>query len=854
MKFFSSKRRWIVAAVIVLLLFLVRPGASHLKLRIASSISSAVGRPVEIGSVHLRLLPRPGFDLGNLAVYDDPAFGAEPMLRSSQVTADLRLISLFRGRLEIARLDLTEPSLNLVHGENGRWNLEALLERTAHSPLAPTAKAKSEPRPGFPYIEATSARINFKNGPEKKPYALTNADFSLWQDSENAWGVRLKAQPVRTDLNLNDTGVLRVNGNWQRAATLRDTPIQFTLEWSQAQLGQITKLFTGRDQGWRGQIQLDATLVGTPAKLEIASDASLQDFRRYDITSGLPLRLAAHCGAEYSSLDHAFHGIACSAPVEQGLITFKGSAGLPGSHNYELAVAAENVPAGAIVALAERTKQGLPADLIAGGTLSGSGSIREEASSRFQLEGKGEISQFHLASAANKSEIGPETVPFLFTSGSYSESQAMQRALHKSTTGLLLPPGPRLEFGPLSLGSGHADHPIARGWVNRSGYGVLLTGEADVAGALHLAGLFGIPVLKAASDGEAQVDLEIAGPWAQWGQGAASTFPGPQVTGTARLRNVRFTFRGTGAPVEILSADMQLLSDQVRVGKLNAKAAGASWTGSLEMPRGCGTPGACQIRFDLTASQIALGGLSDWISPRPKAKPWYRVLQSSPQAQPSFLASLRAAGHLTADRMPLSNCVATHVAADVNLEGGKLRIQGLTAALLGGKHRGAWQADFSVTPPAFSGSGSLTGVALEKLANTTNESPITGMLSGDYHVTGAGASGAEFWHSAEGTLEFSLRNATLPHVSLAENEGPLKITGLSGQARLNGGRIEMKDARLDSPSGRFQVSGTASLKSELNFKLARATNGSGVGYSITGTLAAPHVAPLPGTEQARLKP
>src|SRR5208337_4362506 len=222
-KLFSSKRRIVAAAaLILLLLFLIRPGASHLKSRIASSIGSAVGRAVEIGSVHLRLLPRPGFDLENLVVYDDPAFGVEPMLRASEVTADLRLTSLVRGRLEIARLNLTEPSLNVVHGENGRWNLETLLERAARTPLAPTAKAKTEPRPAFPYIEATSARINFKNGPEKKPFVLTNADFSLWQESENAWGVRLEAQPVRTDLNLNDTGVLRVNGNWQRAPALRD--------------------------------------------------------------------------------------------------------------------------------------------------------------------------------------------------------------------------------------------------------------------------------------------------------------------------------------------------------------------------------------------------------------------------------------------------------------------------------------------------------------------------------------------------------------------------------------------------------------------------------------------------------
>src|SRR5215813_2606994 len=115
-----------LAAAVLLLLFLVRPGASRLKSRIIYSMSASVGRPVDIGSVHLRFLPRPGFDLNNLVVYDDPAFGAEPMLRASEVTASLRLASLLRGHLEIARLDLTEPSLNLVHGDGGRWNLEAL--------------------------------------------------------------------------------------------------------------------------------------------------------------------------------------------------------------------------------------------------------------------------------------------------------------------------------------------------------------------------------------------------------------------------------------------------------------------------------------------------------------------------------------------------------------------------------------------------------------------------------------------------------------------------------------------------------------------------------------------------------
>jgi AsmA protein len=138
MSFLRSRRGlWIIAAALLLALFLVRPGASRLKARITNSIGVALQRQVEIGNVHLRLLPRPGFDLQDFVVHDDPSFSAEPVLRAQEVSAALRLSSLLRGRIEISRLILTEPSLNLTRNSEGRWNIEKLLERTAQTTVAP---------------------------------------------------------------------------------------------------------------------------------------------------------------------------------------------------------------------------------------------------------------------------------------------------------------------------------------------------------------------------------------------------------------------------------------------------------------------------------------------------------------------------------------------------------------------------------------------------------------------------------------------------------------------------------------------------------------------------------------------
>jgi hypothetical protein len=851
-KLFSSKRRVAVAVLIVVALFLIRPGASRLKTRLILSISRGVGRSVDIGTVHIRLLPRPGFDLDNFVVYDDPAFGAEPILRASEVTADLRLMSLIRGRLEIARLDLSEPSLNLVHQQGGRWNVEALLERTAHIPLAPTAKAKSEPRLGFPYIEGTAGRINFKVGTEKKPYALTNADFALWQDSENAWGVRLKAQPFRSDLNLNDTGQLQVSGTWQRAAVLQETPLQFSVEWSRAQVGQLTKLFTGNDLGWRGGIQLEIALAGTPARLRISSDGSIDDFRRYDITSGRALRMGAHCDAEYSTVTHHFQQVMCNAPVGGGFITLTGDMGLPGSHSYSVAVTAENVPASAAAVLIQRVKKNLPEGLVAQGAIHGSFSLQEDAESgtKAEVEGRGEITSLELSSRANTAEIGPETIPFMLV-GDSAQSGARKQPLAKGAPAIRFPRGAHLEIGPFALGWGRAGVPTVVGWVNRGGYDFAIAGETEIGKALQLARMVGLAASPASAEGSAQVDLQIAGSWR--GNGTATGFIGPQVTGMAKLHNVHIAIRGTGKPVTIVSAEMQLLPDKVRVGKLNASTAGSDWSGWVETPRGCATPETCPARFALNSSQIALSALQEWIQPDAKKRQWYQVLQSNALQAPSILDRLRASGQVTADRLQAHGVVVTRVSANVSLEEGYLQISQLAADVLGGTYRGQWRANFGVKPAACSGSGNFSGLLLTNLADAMKNPWITGKASASYDVKGPCP--ADFWQSAEGTLHVEMRDGIFSHVIIGDSAQPFQVTRLSGQAQLHAGTIEITSAELDSPNGKFQLSGTVSLKRAVDLKLAHAPNGVAAGgYTITGTLAEPRVAPLGGTEQARLKP
>ena len=69
---------------------------------------------------------------------------------------------------------------------------------------------------------------------------------------------------MRTDFNLSDTGLLDVTGSWQRAATLRETPLQFSAAVGRRPTGPGDQADYGNDKGWRGAVRLSATLTGTP--------------------------------------------------------------------------------------------------------------------------------------------------------------------------------------------------------------------------------------------------------------------------------------------------------------------------------------------------------------------------------------------------------------------------------------------------------------------------------------------------------------------------------------------------------------------------------------------------------------
>lgn len=840
MKFFRSRRGILVCGVLlVTLLFLARPGANQLKTRIVSSISLALGRPVDVVSVRIRVLPQPGFDLENLVVHDDPAFGAEPMLRAQEVAASLRLTSLIRGRLEISRLDFIEPSLNLVRGPEGQWNLGNLVERAEKVTVAPTAKVKTDKRPGFPYIDCSGGRINFKFGQEKKPYALTDADFSLWQESENEWAIRLTARPVRSDFNLTDTGILQVSGSWQRATILRATPVQFAFEWEGAQLGQLSKLAYGNDKGWRGAIKLSATLAGTAANSTLMVDASAEDVRRYDVITAERLRLQTHCTARYRSGDNSLSEIACRAPAGDGIIDLNGRVQNPlSTPTYDLLLTLQQVPIQSMLTLARHADARVKDDLSAQGQLDGEFRGQLTADARKALwEGNGQTSEFHLISVHSGTEIALGTIPFRISAQPTKLSALSPR---KNAS----PIESQLDIGPVRTALGKAVPLTLQGRVGQKGYDFNFHGEAQLKRLLEAARALGINAPLPNAEGSAKVDLQLAGEW-------SGTEP-PRVIGNAQLHAIWAQVRGFNAPLEIGSASLLLTRDEVRVQNLIASAAGTSWRGSLLIARPCVGTEPCSVHFNLHADEIAMDGLNQLLNPRARQQPWYRALSSSVTSGTPYLMTVNALGKLDADRMVVGKLEAKSVTANVELKNGKLRVSDFQANFLAGHHSGDWHADFTVQPPQYSGSGTFQRVRLDQLAEAMNGDWITGTATVGYQVSTSGLGASELFSSATANLQIEVLAGSLPHIVLEASAAPLQMRHLTTHLLLHDGKIDIRTGQIETGTEIFRLSGTASLAQILDLKLTR---DDASGFSITGTLNQPHVSQLtPWETRAALKP
>ncbi len=676
---------------------------------IIRSVSAGLGRPVEARAVELQLFPLPGFVLHNLTISEDPAFGAEPVMTAETVTAILRPSTLWHARVEIATLRFDTPSVNLVRNAQGRWNFESLLR---NSPALQRRKgtAYSTPMP-FPYVEATDARINFKFGAEKLPFSLEQANLALWKESRHDWHMRIKARPVRTDLTVEDAGDIRGEGELRTGGMLMNAPIRGSLRWRRVQLGEISRLLHGEDDGWRGTVDWTARATGTLADATVVSDIGVDEFRRAEFVPASEMDLSAHCKARYVRGNRGLDSIECAAPVGDGRLLLRGHlAGQVGSENGAVLAGGSSIakrgrnrhrteapvlprkPAGLVQITLQHAPAGFFLDLL--------GHIHPGVAADASVSGQ--VNGHSNCDWADETSLRLDSLQAC--TGEFRSTDLRLKLAHLDRPLTIAPlllvsspdqSGPQTswELMPVHVSLGAATPATITGDMTAAGSALQITGSADLAELAKLAQSLKIPAISGEVQsirGSAQLALLSESTWLPHSEPTGPTEVAGAIQDTSSVQPFApaelAPSRWTGS-LQIQNATLKLaalpLAIQLASARVNISPAGVEWTdlngtlahvpfdGSIQWQTPCpAANSACARSFtlhtsDLNASRLQAELRGNTSSLLHLIQPW---AGESPQV-PEIFGTLNA-DVLSAGRISMKNATL------------KLRLQGHQAELL----------------------------------------------------------------------------------------------------------------------------------------------------------------------------
>ncbi|MGC9223888.1 MAG: AsmA family protein [Terracidiphilus sp.] len=793
-----GRLRIALAIVAILVLALVVPpliSVNHYKGQITSLISQSLGRPVRLSSVKVRLLPWPGFVLSDLSVAEDPAYGAEPVLYASQVTASLRLLALWRGRLEIDTISVDEASLNVVRAAPGKWNLDPLF-RTAAAQTGASGNASTRGSEGatsqravrLPSLEATNLRIDVKNGAEKLPFSLVNADLSVWQARSGEWRIRLRGQPARTDVSLHqeETGVVRMEASVHSAPALSQMPLHLYLNWREAQLGQLARLVTGSDSGWRGDVTGELHVDGTADAAQVAVRLRASSVRRAEFAPASPLDFDANCGFLYHYDRRSLEKLVCDSPLGDGHMRLTGEKlglGLP----PQFAVEFDRIPVAAGLDALRTLRSSIDPGLEASGTISGKIVYASSPASNAPAAKSGHGKHARKAAAEPAGPFaGSLTVSdFALTGGGLSKPvQAPKIVFEPSAT-----PHASVDAlaGTVAISAG-GEAPLAFNLrFSFAGYQVGVRGQAAIARARELAHAAGIPesqALASVAGDPLTVDLVAAGPWMPQGEiflaatddaspptaaheSSAPSWPSSAIpaddslTGTVTLHNANWKAGYLANHVQIAEATLHLDGTGLRWDPVVFSYGPVKGTAVLRVPLDCPTalpePQSCPAQFQVQFNELDAGTVqAALLGAKEKSTLLSDLIDRlHPSASPPWPA---LEGTVKADALVLGPTTLHAVSAGLRILPTGATVENFHADLFGGSVQFAGSVEKPATDrdkPVYTFEGDFQKLNVTQLGSLLGLRWSGASLNGNGKITLTGYTAKDLAASAHGALHFA---------------------------------------------------------------------------------------------------
>src|SRR5271157_416034 len=802
-------------------------------------LERAFGRPVEVSHFSAQILPIPEVDADEVTIGENSAFGNEYFLRTEHMAASLRWIGLLRGHFEFGTMSLTRPSLILVRNSQGRWNLEDWLPPMRAKPenagisYGPQQLAKSTNH--LQKIEFDEGRINFKEGEEKRPFAFTGVSGSVEQVSPGRWQLRLEAQPWRSGVTLQSTGILQVRGD-VAGTSARLQPAQIQLHWGKVSIADLFRLATGNDPGVRGEFALDGNASvgkGNPGDAmagpwQYDLQARATQIHRWDLTErndnprvNLNLKgkwnLVAGAGrAEEMTIELPGSRLQGSAELQiAGPLKWSARIDRAGMQASDFLAwyrafqpdVAEEVAVDDFFS-GEATVHGWPLQWEETRIASAGGSLRLPG---FQTPVR--IGEVHGGMRGEKFGVEPVHLTF----GPPAKEAMPASKTEKPTTKAKTTVGPA-NAAELRLVQ---DFGVGQGDLRIEGRVEEVQNVFKAAAALGHTLNHGWEL-----SGGVATAMDLS-----WEKG----FQARQWSGTVDLKKAELQVAGLNQPLNLDEVSVEWKNGQRAATIARAGAFGATWTGEIQEAAAKNAFGGSDWGFRLHADHLDATELDRWFGPRARPNWLQRLLTSllgknDTGAKPSeLLRRISAEGELSADSVTIEKVKLGKVRANLAFHDLHLEVSGAEAQWAGGVVQGGMLAAFSASP-SYKVAAGFDGVNLALVPWVRHWTERwAGTAKGTLELTTKGVGREELLRGLEGHGELKLKGVEFRgwDVAASMEAGAPRL----GVSRWNSGEgeIQVKDRavnfdgiRLEGLKGPMEFAGTLSFGQEVKITIAQA--------------------------------
>ena len=862
----KKPRKWWKPALAIMVLLIALQAAVSLLVRthrvhgyLVAQLERAFGRPVEVGSFDVRILPSPQLDADSVTVGEDPAFGYEYFLRAEHLSAGLRWMGLLRGHFEFGTMSISKPSLILVRNAEGRWNLEKWLPPAKMNP-GQSARVYGPPSPVAPVnrlqkIEIDDGRVNFKERENKQPFAFTSVSGSIEQVAPGRWRLQLEAQPWRSGVSLQSAGRIKVLGD-VAGTSARLQPAEINLQWSEASLADVFRLFRGQDYGVRGLFALDATAKSGNAKEDQPGDWTFSvqgraaQIHRWDLTEradnprvNVTLRGRWNAGSG--------NVVAEQIAVEGPRSNLRGRFERVGGNAASMEVRLDSMGIQAVDLLAcyrafhPDVAEGVTAEqYFTGGMILRGWPLAVESAAFSSIGGIVNVPGF-----AEPVRIGP-------VSGGRDRSMLVIGPVRVALGGDIRDvTAPKKRRVALAMNNA-ADLTLAHDLNTQSGSISIEGNFFKVEDFLKISAAFG---------------HQLNHGWELSGQATAVTkwewkkpFSG-NWNGRISLNKANLTVAGLNQPLKISESALDWIEGRRIARVMRVEAFGGTWTGNIgEAPAADGESGLKWI-FQLHGDQLDAAELDRWVGPRARPGWLQRLLPSllggsAPSTPASELVRrVNAEGELDVDQLTIEKLKLEQVHAKGSLHNLQLEVQDASAEWAGGKVRARMDAKF-LPRPTYDVSAEFEHVNLAQLPGTGRVAErLVGVATGMLRLKTEGVGRDELLGKLAGRGDFHLSKVEFRgwdvNASVADGAAHTGISRWAtgdGSFRLKDRSIFLEELKLDGGKEWTLVNGTLSFGRDADLAIETASarkgkdrkpmgTGSGHVLKISGPLDGPKV-------------